>query len=276
MTIGEAAIYYATRCAWSTFPVHAVRGGRCTCGRGDCPSPGKHPRVTGWQQVATTDPDVVTRLWRRFPGANIGLVTGDILALDSDPRHGGDDSLADLERQHGALPLTPHSHTGGGGDHFLFRATFPVGNKTNVAPGLDIRGVGGFIVLPPSAHASGHRYAWDCAAHVDDTPLAPAPDWLVDLCAQGTPLAPEPPGEELHLVPGQRNDRLFRLACGWRRKGIGAAALFEMLRAVNAHHATPPLATRELVEIAESVVTRYAPSADDDFATDARIAEALR
>jgi hypothetical protein len=275
MTISEAAAYYATRFAWRVIPLHTIRGGHCTCGHGDCSSPGKHPRCTGWQQAATTDPATITRLWQRFPGTNIGVLTGDILALDSDARHGGADSLADLERQHGALPLTPHSHTGGGGDHYLFRAESPVGNKVNVARGLDIRGVGGFIVVPPSLHGSGRRYAWDVAAHVEDTPLAPAPPWLMALCAQDTQPAPGSPEDELHLVLGERNDRLFRLACGWRRKGIGAAALLDMLRAVNAHHVDPPLAARELAVIVESVVARYVPVSDDDLATDALIARAL-
>jgi hypothetical protein len=50
-----------------------------------------------------------------------------------------------------------------------------------LVPGIDIRGDGGFIVVPPSLHASGRRYAWDLSAHPDDVPLAPAPAWLLAL-----------------------------------------------------------------------------------------------
>jgi hypothetical protein len=33
--------------------------------------------------------------------------------------------------------------------------------KVGLVPGIDIRADGGFIVVPPSLHASGRRYAWD-------------------------------------------------------------------------------------------------------------------
>jgi hypothetical protein len=45
-----------------------------------------------------------------------------------------------------------------------------------VGPGVDTRGEGGYIVLPPSIHASGNLYqVWRA------TPVKPAPDWLLDV-----------------------------------------------------------------------------------------------
>jgi hypothetical protein len=63
---------------------------------------------------------------------------------------------------HGPLPETPVVLTGGGGKHYYFR--HPGGYIKSVAaalgPGLDIKGEGGFVVAPPSLHASGRRYEW--------------------------------------------------------------------------------------------------------------------
>jgi hypothetical protein len=35
---------------------------------------GKRPRLKGWPQVATSDPERVERWWLRWPDANIGIV----------------------------------------------------------------------------------------------------------------------------------------------------------------------------------------------------------
>lgn len=73
---------------------------------------------------ATTDPEQIRRRWQRWPDANIAIATGGasgIIALDVDPRHGGDVSLDMLEFEHDPLPATVVQHTPGGGKHYLFR-----------------------------------------------------------------------------------------------------------------------------------------------------------
>src|SRR5262249_35096087 len=162
-----------------------------------------------------------------------------LLGLDVDGDVGAE-SLATLEHRHGLLQDTPRSLTGGGGLHYLFTVETVVANKVRIAPGLDIRGDGGLIVAPPSLHVRGQRYVWDLAAHPDETPVAPAPRWLLALIATSS-CRRAGPGEELRIGLHTRNHRLFRLACAWRRQGIGQAALREMLVAVNHHHADPPL-----------------------------------
>jgi hypothetical protein len=272
----NAAVHYAMRHRWRVLPVHGIRGGRCTCGRPTCEQPGKHPRLARWPELATTDVAVIRRCWAAWPSSNLGIATGGgLLVPDVDPRHGGDETLAALERQHGDLPDTPRGLTGGGGVHYLFKVDEPVRNKVAIAAGLDIRGDHGFIVAPPSLHMSGRRYSWDISAHPDETPLAPAPRWLLDLIAGATHRPASMPGKELRLVQGERNDRLFRLACRWRRDGMGAAALREMLDAVNRHHVQPPLSVSEVSMIADSVAGRYAAGAEDDVTTDALLAQAL-
>jgi hypothetical protein len=93
--------------------------------------------------------------FRRSPDFNVGIVTGalsGLVVLDVDPRHGGKESLRGLERKHGPLPETMESITGGGGRHVYF--SHPGGvvhNRTNIEPGIDLRGDGGCIVAPPTS-----------------------------------------------------------------------------------------------------------------------------
>jgi hypothetical protein len=153
----------APMCARLGFPVvpmHTARpGGGCTCAHPTCSDPGKHPRLAGWKPLAAADPAVVGGWWRRWPDANLGLVTGrrfDVLDLD------GEQGVEALRAATSIAPLEhrgPVARTGGGGWHLLFCPT-GLGNRVGLLPGIDWRGQGGLIVAPPSRHASGNRYTW--------------------------------------------------------------------------------------------------------------------
>lgn len=85
-----AALAYAAR-GWSVVPMYGPGRGGCSCRRANCPSPGKHPRIS-WT-VATEQaagPDQVETWWRRWPDANVAIATGTvsgIVVLDIDPRY---------------------------------------------------------------------------------------------------------------------------------------------------------------------------------------------
>ena len=168
------------------FPVHGIAAaGRCTCGNAACPNAGKHPRLSAWQRKATTDPQQIRRWWSREPRANIGIATGELsglLVLDVDVGDGkpGLASLGELEARHGARPRTWEVQTGGGGLHVYLRhpgGDRRIGNRAGILPGLDLRGDGGYVVAPPSLHASGRRYTW---LEAGDAPEVPAPaGWLL-------------------------------------------------------------------------------------------------
>jgi len=151
---------------------------------------------------ASNDTEQVERWAAQFPGCNIGVATGrgsGFIVLDVDPRHGGNESLTELERRHGTLPRTAVQRTGSGGRHILFTAPdFPVTNSAGrLGPGLDIRGEGGQIVLAPSSTPAG-RYSWILAPWT--VPSAPAPAWLRSELGR----APEPataPTERGHFPP---------------------------------------------------------------------------
>lgn len=144
-----------------------------------CAPRDKVPAIRGGFYSATTNPETIKRLWR-IADRNIAIPTGVVsgfwvLDIDGDE---GAASLDDLQIKHSALPATREAITGGGGRHFLFKYVGPIQNTAGrIAPGIDTRGDGGYIVAPPSIHPNGLRYRWgrDCCA------LAIAPDWLVKL-----------------------------------------------------------------------------------------------
>lgn len=162
----NAALSYASR-GWPVFP---------------CRRRGKEPLVPGGFKAATTDAATIRAWWRRYAQPNIGMPTGrpsGIVVLDVDPRNGGDEALLDLP----PLPETVEVITGGGGRHVYFQwPGFEVRCANNaLGPGLDLKGSGGYVLVPPSVHPSGRRYQWEISSHPDDTPIAPMPDWLLEM-----------------------------------------------------------------------------------------------
>lgn len=177
---------YASR-GWHLFPLHSVRGGACSCSEGaSCGNPGKHPRVATGFRAATNDRAQLTAWHQRWPECNWGLACGasGVVVVDIDPRNGGDDSLADLERAHGKLPSTTTALTGGGGQHYMFSADGHTVPSRVLAPGVDLKADGGYVVLPPGTHASGGTYRWDAGGHPNDVAPAPVPAWVRELAGE--------------------------------------------------------------------------------------------
>lgn len=177
-----------------------------------CKPSTKVPLIGDWPNAASTDPEQICSWWGQWPTANIGCVMGPrsgVFTLDVDlPKKTGDpdghDSLAALEAEHGPLPATLKQRTGSGGTHYIFK--YPNGRKVisragKVAPGIDARGEGGFIVVAPSRHPDGGTYEWV----PDETDIADAPEWLLDKVAPLTSEkqeAPVQPRERLHETRG--------------------------------------------------------------------------
>ena len=184
------AIDYAERYArlgFNVLPLHYPVANEtrfvCSCGRDSCKDIAKHPEgrlVPNGFKNATTNLRVVEQ-WFRGCSWNVGIATGrqsGFFALDIDPRHGGDNSIAALEAEHGTLPPTWRFKTGGSGTHLLFRhpGERVPNSVAQVAPGIDVRGDDGYIVAPPSRHSSGEFYSIAPNFHPD---LADAPTWLL-------------------------------------------------------------------------------------------------
>jgi hypothetical protein len=105
------------RCLPLHKPILSAGVCRCSCGIANCPSIGKHPRLS--YSAASVDPTTL-QSWFAAAHSNLGVLTGSasgIVVLDVDPRHGGDDALRALTGKHGDLPETWRFLTGGGGEH---------------------------------------------------------------------------------------------------------------------------------------------------------------
>lgn len=119
----------------------------------------KVPATQHGFKEATTNHTQIIAWWTRWPDANIGLPTGhlfDVLDIDGPT---GYLSLTEL-RARGLLDeptlgsaTTPHGH------HFYYTPSGD-GNTTALAPGIDYRGLGGYVLAPPSRLADGGVYRW--------------------------------------------------------------------------------------------------------------------
>jgi len=255
----DAAIWWS-RMGFAVFPVFEIANGSCACGNASCSAPGKHPRTARWQILATTEDRQIREWWGRWPSANIGICCGReldsggyLLVVDVDPRHDGDMSLGQLEGRHGALPETPRSVTGGGGQHYYFRAPNPVKSRANaLGPGVDVKCLSGYVLAPPSTHASGARYVRDVGADVAETPIADAPAWLLALASPPEPAAPAPARDADAYIEGGRHDAMLSLCGSMRRRGLSPAEMLPTMLAVNVARCKPPLDEDEIKRIAYS------------------------
>jgi putative DNA primase/helicase len=162
MTMLEAALAYA-RHGWPVFPCHPET---------KRPLTPKGEDGAGGLKVATTDERVINTWWKRFPKAMIGIPTGAsigafVLDLDAgvDEKTGEVFEVADLERALEAgvvLPPTWAAETPRGGKHLFFALAdgeMP-GNRAGLIRRVDVRGDGGYVIVPPSSRADGRQYRW--------------------------------------------------------------------------------------------------------------------
>lgn len=196
------ALEYIAR-GWSIIPVHGLtdhESRRCTCGKFPCGpgngTAGKHPVRTGWTSGPAMSPADAYATWEEDgPDWNVGIRTGEpsgFFVLDIDPKSGGWGSLRELEAEHGEMTTYAVS-TGSNGLHYYFAMPdFPVRNNAHrIAPGIDIRGTGGMVVAPPSESGVG---PYETAG---DSPIEPAPQWLLDLLVTPASLSPGSLGTSL-------------------------------------------------------------------------------
>ncbi len=254
-----AALDYLAR-GWSVIPVRARE---------------KRPLLAWqlYQQHHASEDDL--RVWfARWPQANVGIVTGAVSGLvvvDIDRQHGGEESIALLEREHGAMPRTVEAISGGGGRHMYY--AHPAGhvhNKVGLAPGVDLRGDGGMIVAPPSLHPSGGRYVWRNGQAPNELPLAPLPAWLLArITPRGTRVGhPLVYWRQLladGVAEGSRNASIAGLAGHLLWHGIDADVATELLLSWNRERCRPPLADDEVVHTVDSIARLHRRTSGDDM-----------
>jgi hypothetical protein len=229
----------------------------------------KRPLVR-WEEFQYRHPRVeeVQAWFSGWPEAGIGIVTGalsGLVVLDIDVRHGGEASLERLERHHGRLPATVECRSGGGGRHLYFAHPGALlRNKVGLAPGVDLRGDGGYVVAPPSLHASGVRYAWVRDRRPAMADLAPLPDWVLRQAIEQPGRLGHPIAHWRRLVregvrEGERNNTIASLAGHLLRHRVDAPVVMEVLLCWNRVRCQPPLVDEEVVSVVESIKRLHAP-----------------
>ena len=158
----EYALRYAENAGWKIHPCKAD----------------KTPYLSAWHKKASNDPAQIKQWWSKWPDALIGCATGPdsgIWVLDADLPEGPDHVL-----QMG-LPATLTQQTGSGGFQYFFSWNgHNIRNSSRkLGPGIDVRGQGGYVILPPSVHPCGNQYQW-----LNKSKPIYAPDWLAEKAAK--------------------------------------------------------------------------------------------
>lgn len=282
---------------WPQFPCFGVTADGCSCGKNDpnsedqCEAKGKHPIPRHGVKEATTARDQLWAWHCQLPDANWALATGapsGLVVIDLDPAKGGFESWDDYEmnRRGADFPVTTQVRTGGQGRHLIL--SYPAGrrvrNRVNWLPGVDVRGDGGYVILPGSRHISGGGYEWLNPG----VPVAEAPDDLLEAInargpsrpgagsgsGSGTLTTPTQELRERGFRHGERDNGLNALAWRLVRSHYPHRDLIEgILREVyQASDQVPPLAWSKV----EDQLDRAWAALEPQIIAERRWAEGLR
>jgi hypothetical protein len=214
--------------------------------------PDKRPHTAHGLKDASTNIEQVSSFWERWPSALIGVLTGrasKLLVVDIDP-DGAQWYAENFERL-----ACGRIHKTRRGYHLLYRMpeTEIRNSAGKLAPGVDVRGEGGYAIWWP---AHGH----EAVGSLED--ISEPPPWVVAAL-----IAPEhktgTPVISCGIPEGRRNEALFREAAKLRRLGHTPAVMLAALREFNRERCTPPLDDAELQSIAGSA-GRYEPATPDE------------
>jgi hypothetical protein len=248
---GEAALRYA-RLGLAVIPLEAGR---------------KKPIFDKWTSIARADVPLIRKWWTQTPNANVGILTGAIsrcFVVDVDAKNGGLETYETLIHKHGRFPDTWQDMTGGigGGFHLYFRyPAFEVRNAVGIFQGIDVRGDGGQVVAPPSVHPdTGRRYEWDGLKEIENTPMADAPLWLIDVLhgKSDRKVSDKFPIEQ-KIPKGVQHMTLVSLAGKLRQLGLNADEIYPSLIAVHDKRCAEPGPKENVRTIADSMM-RYQPA----------------
>lgn len=249
---------------WAVIAVWGVRpDGSCRCPQaGECKAAGKHPISSRWRSATLQQSNIDNMLAASGDLHNWGILTGPasgVWVLDIDAGSGGLDTLTRLEAEHDKLPDTFTVNTGGGGKHFYFRQpdAFDIRNSAGaIGSGVDVRGDGGFVVLPFSISSKG-EYTVGL-----DVETVEAPAWVYAAMRKRTRKQPEA------ILEGSRNTTLASIAGSYRRAGATQEQIEQHLLRLNRDNTVgDPLSDDEVIAIAASI-SRYDPEIASESASD--------
>lgn len=226
-------------------PIHGIAEGRCSCGKKDCESPGKHPisaLVPNGVKGATTQLKTLRKWHRQYPDMNYAVATEGLAVIDCDSR----EALAAFRSRY--RPPPTFTVKTARGFHFYFRDEMPSRNAAQDK--LDVKsGPGCYVVGPCSTHVSGDIYTlWE------DRRFAELPDNIASLTQRRDETSET--GEGGPIPVGMRNSTLTQFAGYLHSKGVPQKSVLAALKALNQDMSERSLPDREVRQIARSV-SRY-------------------
>jgi len=197
--------------------------------------------------------------WNRWSDTNLGMTTGHLSGLvvvDCD----SEDATSAFIDSYPEAKETLQVQTGRG-RHFYFLFEQGIRNDAGkrLGPGIDVRGEGGYVVIPPSIHANGKPYRWNNNYEPIKLPQK-LREILIDHSNNGKKQkALSPPIGQI-IIDGERSATLTSLAGTMRRRGMNEDSILAALLRENAAKCDPPLSESEVQDIAKSVA-KYDPIA---------------
>lgn len=234
----SAALALVERTSWSLFP-----------------TVGKVPVTGRGFYDATNDPAALASLFDEHPDADglaVACGASGLVVLDADVKSGldGRDSLAEAGLPW-TEPVTPRASTPRGGEHALFAGRAP--SRNGALPGVDIKAVGGYVVLPP-----GPGRLWQADASPWDVPLAPAPVWLLALAGPARDLE-EPRWTDAlgaYIGEGARNETAASIAGKLVYHHVPDRLVALLVVSWARSFCEPPMADREALTVVRSILRR--------------------
>ncbi|MDB4780434.1 bifunctional DNA primase/polymerase, partial [bacterium] len=226
--------------------------------------PDKRPLTSHGFKDASTEPSEIRQMWSMHPDAMIGMPTGKasgivVLDFDLDEDKGFNAVPVFTElRAAGMVPEGTYTvRTPRGGLHVHLEASeMEIRNAVGYDGrcGFDIRGEGGYVIVPPSISARGTYAAQDAEAKPE-----PMPAELVSFLTTSR-AKPKSTMRLGQIAEGSRNDSVFRRASALRGKGLDVEELLGAVNAFNETKCTPPLHTAEVQDIVRRVALEYEPN----------------
>ena len=225
----------------------------------------KAPLITGWQSRATCDRSVIVDLFKDYPSAAIGLVTGQksgLIVIDIDERENFS-GLQNFKNAGHDLSQTITASTPRRGVHLYFKAP-PVEvpcSVSKIAEGVDVKADGGYVIAPPSTTKWG-EYRWSCKYEIFQQGPLPLPEKFYmpvghKRLVKNTGDAKRSVSSRLleTIMEGNRNDEITK-RCGLLVSRYPADDALKMLEIINQKCCQPPLDQRELYQIFASISKR--------------------
>jgi Bifunctional DNA primase/polymerase, N-terminal/Primase C terminal 1 (PriCT-1) len=228
-----------------------------------CKPSDKEPATFHGFKDASRDPAIIVNWWQRNPHYNLAIATGapsGVFVVDIDGMD-AEAEMRQLEAIHNEpLPATIETITARGRHlYFRYQPDRPVRNSTDhfETGAVHVRGDGGYVLVPPSVHPSGRRYAWsvDCTSEFAD-----APEWLIEkiaVRASGHKSTTSPEGWRKlvaqGVAEGQRNNAITRISGMLLRRYVDPYIVLDLMQVWNATRCKPPLSPNEVEQVVGSV-----------------------